>query len=55
MGKLKLNNYIIFELVRQNRDGGGRLALGCDTDLQPAWLREGNDEVEALSVEICFS
>ena len=52
VGKLKLNNYIIFELVRQNRDGGGGLALGCDTDLQPAWLREGNDEVEALSVEI---
>ena len=50
-GKLKLENFVIFELVRQNREGGG-LALGCAQELQPVWLREGDDEVEALSVEI---
>ena len=28
------------------------MALGCDKDLNPAWVREGDDTVEALSVEI---
>ena len=39
-GRLKLENYIIFELIRQTRAGGG-LALGCAKELQPVWLREG--------------
>ena len=52
IGKLKLQNYITFELVRQSRDGGGGLALGCAKELQPAWVREGDDQVEALSVDI---
>ena len=51
-GMLKLDNYHIFELVRQSKDGGGGLALGCLHELQPAWVREGDDQVEALSVEI---
>ena len=51
-GKLKFENYVIFELLRKNKDGGG-LALGCAKELQPVWLREGDDSVEALSVEIC--
>ena len=51
-GKLKLENYVIYELVRKSRDGGGGLALGVLKELQPAWVREGNDEVEALSVII---
>ena len=51
VGRIKFENYIIFELVRKDKDGGG-LALGCDKDLRPAWVREGNDLVEALSVEI---
>ena len=50
-GKLKIDNYVIFELVRKNRDGGG-LALGCDKSLKPVWVREGDEEVEALSVDI---
>ena len=49
---LKLDNYHIFELVRQSKDGGGGLALGCLHELQPAWVLEGDDQVEALSVEI---
>ena len=53
-GKLKIENYIIYEYVRKNRDGGGGLALGCDKDLNPAWVREGDDLVEAISVEICL-
>ena len=49
-GKFKLNDYIIFEKVRENRNGGG-LALGCIKELNPVWVRDGGD-VEALSVEI---
>ena len=37
--------------MRKNREGGG-LALGCLKELKPVWLREGNDDVEALSIEI---
>ena len=51
-GRIKMDNYIIYELVRKSRDGGGGLAIGVDKDLQPAWVREGDDQVEALSVEI---
>ena len=51
-GKFKLENFIIYELVRKSRDGGGGLALGVAKELQPVWVREGDDEVEALSVVI---
>ena len=51
-GRLKFENFIIYELVRESRDGGGGLALGVAKELNPAWVREGNDKVEALSVEL---
>ena len=51
-GKLKFENFDVFELVRQSQNGGGGLALGCAKELQAAWVREGDDEVEALSVDI---
>ena len=51
-GKLKLDNYVIFEKVRNNRDGGG-LAFGCIPELSPVWVRKGEeDKVESLSVNI---
>ena len=51
-GRLKIgNNFHIYELNRQDKKGGG-LALGCLKELNPVWVREGNDLVEALSVEI---
>ena len=28
------------------------MAIGCDKQLHPVWVREGEDNVEALSVEI---
>ena len=31
-GKLKLDNYLVFELLRKNREGGG-LAIGCANNL----------------------
>ena len=51
-GKLKLDNFLIFELARKSRDGGGGLGIGCINELKPAWVREGDDEVEALSIDI---
>ena len=48
-GKFKLENFVIYELVRNESSGGG-LALGVAEELQPAWVREGEDGVEALSV-----
>ena len=52
-GNIKLgNNFIVYELVRKNGNGGGGLALGCTKDLNPCWVSEGDDQVEALSVDI---
>ena len=51
-GKLKIDNFHIYELVRENRDGGGGLALGVAKELNPVWVREGKEFVEAISVEI---
>ena len=47
-GKLKLDDYIIFEVVRENKNAGGGLALGCSKDLSPAWVSEGENGVEAV-------
>ena len=51
-GKLKFENYDVFERVRENGKGGGGLALGCLKDLQAVYVRGGDEEVEALSVDI---
>ena len=50
-GKLNLKNYKVFECVRQNTGGGGIL-IGAMCDLYPIWLRDGGQEVDALSVQI---
>ena len=41
----------IYELIRKECKGGG-LALGVNKDLQPAWVDQGDDEVEVLVVEV---
>ena len=51
-GTFKLENFIIFEKVRTNQDGGGGIALGCQKDLCPVWVREGDKNVETISVNI---
>ena len=55
-GKLKLDKYTIFEWNRKSSGGhdqaGGGLALGCLSELQPVWVRDGGEEVEALSINI---
>ena len=51
-GRIKIgDNFHIYELIRKDKKGGG-LALGCLKNLNPTWVREGDDMVEALSVEI---
>ena len=50
-GKLKLDNFEIFESVRESRDGGG-LVLGCLRELDPVLVSKGDEEVEAMSVDI---
>ena len=37
--------------MRQNRDGGG-LAIGCIKELNPVLVRKGDDDTEALSINI---
>ena len=50
-GKLKMEPYIIFEGVRETKEGGG-LAIGCLKELKPVFVRKGENDVESLSVEI---
>ena len=54
MGQIKFDGqkeYQIYEQVRSNKNGGG-LALGILKDLEPVWLKDGGDLVEALTVKI---
>ena len=53
-GKLKFensDNYQIYEKVRQTKSGGG-LAIGVLNDLNPVWVGEGENKVEAISVQV---
>ena len=43
--------FTIYELLRKKCNGGG-LAIGVQTDLQPAWVDQGDEEVEVLVVEV---
>ena len=52
IGQLKIENYILFEKVRENRDGGGGLAIGALRELDPVWVKEGKNKVETLSINI---
>ena len=49
-GKLKLENYEIFELNRKNKQGGG-IAIGMVKELKPVWISEGDDNIEVLTIE----
>ena len=50
-GKIKINGYTIFELVRKSSSGGG-LATMVKSELKPVWVSEGDDEVELLVIEV---
>ena len=50
-GKLKLDGFTTYEHLRSKGDGGG-LALCARNELNPAFVRDGGEEVEALTVDI---
>ena len=52
-GNIKLGDeYLVYEFLRKNEKGGGGLALGCQKNLNPCLVSEGNENVEALSIDI---
>ena len=51
-GQIKIENYVIFEKLRNINENGGGLALGCIQDLKPVWVRESIEPIEALSIDI---
>ena len=51
-GKINLENYIIFEKLRSKNENGGGLAIGCIPELKPCWVRESQEPIEALSIDI---
>ena len=46
--------YQIYELTRSNKGGGG-LAVGVSKELQSVWVRQGEGEVETLTVMVTIS
>ena len=56
VGQIKtetIKEYIVYELLRKKeKTKGGGLAIGILKSLQPAFINEGDDEVEALTVEV---
>ena len=52
IGKIKVEGYVIFEKVRNTGENGGGLSIGCIPELKPIWVREGDDQMEALSINI---
>ena len=53
-GNIRFKNsdyYHIFEQVRVNKKGGG-LAIGALKTLQPKWIKQGNEPIEALTIQI---
>ena len=49
-GRLKLKNYVVYELNRKDKNGGG-IAIGILEELKPVWISEGDDNIEVLTIE----
>ena len=50
-GKIKFDGYVTYEHTRAEKDGGG-LSLSALVDLRPAFVRDGGEAVESLTVII---
>ena len=50
-GQLKLDGSYIYEHLRSNREGGG-VALRASKELNPAFVSDGGEEAEAVTVTI---
>ena len=46
--QLKMENYIVYERVRENRNGGG-VAIAAIKDLNPVLVSEGTGNIEAIT------
>ena len=46
-----MDDYVIFEKVRKSKINGG-LPIGCLRESNSIWVREGEGELETLSVNI---
>ena len=51
-GAQKLNGFVVFEHLRTEKCKGGGLLFACKRQLNPALVRDGGDEVEAITVDI---
>ena len=49
--KLRMDNFIIYEKVRVQKGGGG-VAIAARKDLNPVLTDEGEEDVEAISIDI---
>ena len=49
--QLKMENYIVYERVRENRNGGG-VAIAAIKDLNPVLVSEGTGNIEAITIEV---
>ena len=50
-GHIKLDGYFTYELTRSNKDGGG-VAISALKNLQPAFVSDGGDNAEAVTIDI---
>ena len=50
-GQFNLDGYFTYELVRSNAEGGG-VAISALKELQPVFVSDGGDTVEALTIDI---
>ena len=49
--QLKMDDFVIYERIRTNNEGGG-VAIGAKKDLNPVPIAEGEENVEAISIDI---
>ena len=52
-GKIKIDGYVTYEHTRIEKEGGG-LSLSALAELRPAFIRDGGEAVETLTVNICL-
>ena len=52
-GQINLHGYYTYEHLRTKKEGGG-VALSAHKDLQPTFISDGGDGVEAITVDVHF-
>ena len=51
-GKHNIEGYTVYEHLGSEKTAGGGILMAVVKDLNPALVRDGGDEVEALTVDI---